>query len=251
MPRETEKGRCSMILVDVIAAVCVVILFMALVNKRALKKFKSYFAALFGKAADDAIDSAPIAVYKEKLEQKWEELKHAMVALENHLALIKQIERELAAASGEYTLFEEKVKTMGEKSEDALRYANAMGKLEDRIYTLKTRLTSLKSKYDMLAKRIKELRGTYLEYKDKAKNLETDLEISRNEAEISNLFKNFDSNYDDLAEIESKIKSKIDKNESVSVVADDLSYPDLKAEIRSDLEAKKAKDILARYQTPQ
>lgn len=239
-----------MILVDVMVGICIVLFILILLNKKAVKKFKDFFAGIFGQAADDAIDSAPVAVYKAKLDQKGEELKQAMAALENHHALIKQVERELSSASGEYTLFEEKVKTLmdAEKSEEAMKYANAMVKLEERVTSLKVRLASLKTKYDSQAQRIKELKETWMQHRDRAKTLETDLEISKNEAEISGLFKNFDSaSFDDLSEIESKIKSKIDKNESVSTVADDLSTPDLKSEIRSDMEAKKAKDILARY----
>lgn len=246
-----------MILVDFVALICVTLLVLVLLNKRAVKKFKDFFAALFGKAADDAIDSAPVAVYREKLKQKGDELKDAMVALENHHALIKQVERELSAASGEYTLFEEKVKElMGEnKQDEALKYANAMAKLEERLDSLKTKLINLKAKYEAQAKKIKELKDTYNEYRDKADSLETDLELSANEAKIVKLFDSFDgkTDFNDLSEIENKIKSKIDKNESVSTVAKDLETPDLKSEIKKDLADKKAKDILAKYkkETPQ
>jgi phage shock protein A len=237
-------------LVDVMVLVVIVLAIMVLLNKGAMKKFKDFFAAMLGKAADEAQDSDLVASYKFKMQQKGDELKQAMAALENHHALKMQIERELASVSGEYTLFEVKIKELMDagKSEEAMKYANAMVKLEERLSTLKARLSTLEAKYVSQASQIKDLREKYKAFQDKSKNLETDLEISKNEAAISNLFKKFENtSFDDLSEIEGKIQNKIHKNESVSIVTEDLGVPDLKAEIQSDLVAKKAAALLAKY----
>ena len=230
---------------------CVILLVLAgcILNKPAMKKFKSFFSAMLGKGADKALEVDPVAVYRDRIEKAAEELRGAVNLLESHSALIKQLKRKIDEDQNEYSLIENRVKKhMEEGTKDkAEEYALSLVKLEEIMQHTKERLESSEKIYKFQTIKIKTLKETVIEYKEKAGKLQSDLQISKAEAEISNLAQKFDSNalgFNDLKEVEDVIQNQIDRNESKASVAQDLYTPDAKSEIVCESRKNKAKELM-------
>ena len=222
-----------------------------LINKSAMKKIQSAFSALLGKGADKAIEIDPVAVYRDRVEKSAEELRKAVLLLESHSSLIRQLKRNLEADKGEHDIIESRIKKYLEESntDKANEYAERLVTLEEKIEHLKQRLESAETTYKQQTIKIKDLKEKIVGFKEKAGRLKSDLQTSKAEAEISMLTQKFDSNsmgFDDLKEIENVIQDQIDKNESKATVAQDLYTPDLKTEIMNETRMKKAADVLER-----
>ncbi len=239
---------------SVIAFVCLLIFVGFLLNKNAMGKFKTALSAFLGKGADSALNLDPIAVYREKIEQSAEELRGAVGLLENHAALIKQLKRKLEDTYGEHSLVENRVKKYMNAGDvaKAEEYALAAVKLYETLTHTKERLDATVKTYDAQTAKIKVLKDKIVEYKQKAGNMASDLEISKAEAEISTLAQKFDSSslgFDDLKEVENAIQKQIDKNESKATVAQDLhvGHIDIQAEMADELRKNKAKELMEKF----
>jgi len=222
-----------------------------LLNNSAMKKFKSFFSAMLGKGADKALEIDPVAVYKDKIEHAARELRGAVSLLENHAALITQLKRKMESTESEYHLIEERTKKyMADgNTEKAEAYALNLAKLEDTKTNTKKALGTSETVYKMQTEKIKALKEKIIEYKEKAGKLQSDLQISKADAEISTLTQKFDSNslgFDDLKSVEDTIQNQIDKNESKAAVAHDLYTPDMKTDMENESRKLKAKEILDR-----
>lgn len=230
----------------------VVIFGLFLLNKSAMKKFKIAFSALLGKGADNALKIDPVAVYRERLGKAAEDLKAAVTLLETHAALDKQLKRKLEIQQNNHKIIENNIKKHISEPDVAEKYALNLAKLEEDMAHTKTKLASSEKTYAQQVSRIKDLKELIHSYKDKANQLQADLQTSKAEAEISALTQKFNSDsmgLDDLKEVENIIQDQIDQNESKSAVAQDLHIPDVKEEILNDERKEKAKEIMERFKT--
>lgn len=223
-----------------------------LVNKTAMKKIQAAFSAMLGKSADKAIELDPVAVYRDRVEKSAEELRKAVLLLESHSSLIRQLKRSLDADKDEQSIIEGRIKKFLEEgnAEKANEYAERLVTLEEKVEHLKQRLASAENTYKQQTVKIKDLKEKIVGFKEKAGRLKSDLQTSKAEAEISTLTQKFDSNsmgFDDLNEIENVIQNQIDLNESKATVAQDLYTPDLKTEIMNENRSRKAADVLERF----
>jgi phage shock protein A len=236
-------------IVDILIGVVVVVFLGIILNKRAMKKIGATLSAMLGKGADKAMEIDPVAVYKDRIEKAAGELKGAMDLLEEHSALIKKLKRKLETHRNEYAQTEtwaKKLLNEGQQ-EGAEKYANLLVSLEESIEKTQARLESSEKTYKLQTEKIKKLKDQIVEFKEKSGRLSADLQTSKAEAKISELTQKFDSTslgFDDLKEIEDVIQGQIDKNESKTTVAQDLSSSDPKVEMANELKSQKAKDIL-------
>jgi len=240
-------------MINILMLLIFVVFGLIFLNKSAMKKFKLFFSAMLGKSADNALKIDPVAVYRERVGKAAEDLKVAVSLLESHAALVKQLKRKLEDKQKEYTLIENRVKGCMESDPvKAEGYALTLVKLEDDIQHTKVKLASSESTYSQQVAKIKNLKETIYAYKEKADQLNADLQTSKSEAEISELTQKFNSHslgLDDLSEAEKVIQDEIDKNESKSAVAQDLCVPDVKDEILESDRTAKAKELLDRLKT--
>ena len=239
-------------LINLLVLFSALVLVGILLNKKAMGKFKTALSAMLGKGANKIIEADPVAVYKERIDNAAEELKKALLLLEDHSALIKGLKRKIDSDQNEYIALENYIKKLidendPEKTEKANQYANTMVKLEETIATNKNRLDSSEQMYTAQSAIIKKLKETVLDYREKSGRLASDLQTSKAEAKISELTEKFDSKslgFDNLQEVEDIIQMQIDKNESKSKVAKDLHTVNPKDEIIKEQRDAKAKELI-------
>lgn len=238
-------------ILDIVLLIGGIVLFLFVLNKGAWGKLWAAMSALFGKGAKAVWAADPVAVYRDRLEKITEEIRKAVFVMEGQSALIKQLRRKLETSQQQYDKVDARIKQYIDTDRPrAERYAVDLVKYEEAVKDTKEKIHAAEKSYQKQTETIKKLKEQVVDYRERAGELQSDLELSKAEAELTTLSQRFDATsleFSDLGEIESEIRNQIDKNRSRSDVSADTTAPDLNVEDDKLDKAAKAKSVLDRY----
>lgn len=199
-------------------------------------KMWSALRAQLNKVANWFYTADPIAQLQYEYDQAVEQLKGGRQGLEQYRALVERVARQVIANELHVKNLEQKVKaylTSGDR-DTAGKFVLELQKAKNELAENQNQLKLHEEAYNNNLAKVKHATSKLQTIKDKIQKYDADLKMSRAEAELAELSKDF--NFDvttDFGQIEGVIQEKIDKNRAKVRVAVDMSgqgMDDLKKE---------------------
>ena len=189
-------------------------------------KMWSALRAQLNKVANWFYTADPIAQLQYEYDQAVEQLKGGRQGLEQYRALVERVARQVIANELHVKNLEQKVKaylTSGDR-DTAGKFVLELQKAKNELAENQNQLKLHEEAYNNNLAKVKHASGKLQTIKDKIAKYDADLKMSRAEAELAELSKDF--NFDvttDFGQIEGVIQEKIDKNRAKVRVAVDMS----------------------------
>lgn len=184
------------------------------------------FKAQLNKLANYFWTADPIAQMQYEYDQAVEQLKSGREGLAQYRALVERVARQVDGDKKNVARLEQKIRSYlqaGDR-ETAAKLALELQKHKDEMAENVAQLEMHEQAYDNNVAKIKRATGKVAEIKDKIKQYDAEIKMSRAEAELSELAGTF--NFDvttDMGQIESILQDEIDTNRAKARVAADLS----------------------------
>ena len=189
-------------------------------------KMWSALRAQLNKVANWFYTADPIAQLQYEYDQAVEQLKGGRQGLEQYRALVERVARQVIANELHVKNLEQKVKaylTSGDR-DTAGKFVLELQKAKNELAENQNQLKMHEEAYNNNLAKVKHATSKLQTIKDKIQKYDADLKMSRAEAELAELSKDF--NFDvttDFGQIEGVIQEKIDKNRAKVRVAVDMS----------------------------
>ena len=189
-------------------------------------KMWSALRAQLNKVANWFYTADPIAQLQYEYDQAVEQLKGGRQGLEQYRALVERVARQVIANELHVKNLEQKVKaylTSGDR-DTAGKFVLELQKAKNELAENQNQLKLHEEAYNNNLAKVKHATTKLQSIKDKIQKYDADLKMSRAEAELAELSKDF--NFDvttDFGQIESVIQEKIDKNRAKVRVSVDMS----------------------------
>ena len=189
-------------------------------------KMWSALRAQLNKVANWFYTADPIAQLQYEYDQAVEQLKGGRQGLEQYRALVERVARQVIANELHVKNLEQKVKaylTSGDR-DTAGKFVLELQKAKNELAENQNQLKLHEEAYNNNLAKVKHATTKLQTIKDKIQKYDADLKMSRAEAELAELSKDF--NFDvttDFGQIEGVIQEKIDKNRAKVRVAVDMS----------------------------
>jgi phage shock protein A len=189
-------------------------------------KMWSALRAQLNKVANWFYTADPIAQLQYEYDQAVEQLKGGRQGLEQYRALVERVARQVIANELHVKNLEQKVKaylTSGDR-DTAGKFVLELQKAKNELAENQNQLKMHEEAYNNNLTKVKHATSKLQTIKDKIQKYDADLKMSRAEAELAELSKDF--NFDvttDFGQIEGVIQEKIDKNRAKVRVAVDMS----------------------------
>lgn len=184
------------------------------------------FAAQANKLANLFWTADPIAQMQYEYDMAVEQMKQGREGLEQYRALVERVGRQAAANQTHVSNLEAKVKAYlqaGDR-ETAAKFALELQKAKKELEENNNQLKLHEAAYNNNVTKIKHASGKLAQIREKIAKYDSELKMSRAEAEMAKLSKDF--NFDvttDFGQIEQVIQDKIGLNRAKVRVAADLS----------------------------
>lgn len=189
-------------------------------------KMWAAFKAQLNKIANMFWTADPIAQMQYEYDQAVEQLKGGRVGLEQYRALVERVSRQVAANESHVKNLEAKVKSYLQAGDrdTAGKFALELQKAKAELAENANQLKLHEEAYGNNLTKVKHATGKLAQIREKIQKYDADLKMSRAEAELAELSKDF--NFDittDFGQIENVIQDKIDRNRAKVRVAADMS----------------------------
>lgn len=184
------------------------------------------FAAQANKLANLFWTADPIAQMQYEYDMAVEQMKQGREGLEQYRAMVERVGRQAAANQTHASNLEAKVKAYlqaGDR-ETAAKFALELQKAKKEVEENNNQLKLHEAAYNNNVTKIKHASGKLAQIREKIAKYDSELKMSRAEAEMAKLSKDF--NFDvttDFGQIEQVIQDKIGLNRAKVRVAADLS----------------------------
>lgn len=184
------------------------------------------FSAQLNKVANIFWQADPIAQMQYEYDQAVEQLKGGREGLEQYRALVERVGRQAATNQAHVSSLESKVKAYlqtGDR-ETAAKFASELQKAKKDLDENKAQLKLHEDAYNNNITKVKHASGKLSQIRDKIAKYDSELKMSRAEAELAKLSQDF--NFDvttDFGQIEQVLQDKISLNRAKVRVAADLS----------------------------
>ncbi len=210
------------------------------------------FKAQLNKLANFFWTADPIAQMQYEYDKAVEELKGGREGLEQYRSLVERVTRQVAGAKQHMAQLETKIKAYLQSGDrdTAGKFAIELQKAKAELSENETQLTMHEQAYENNVRKIKAAMKKLADVKDKIQRYDAELKLSRAEAEMAELAKEF--NFDvttDFGQIESVIQDKISLNRAKARVAADLSEEGIEDIAKQEkMEAFQAEDALRSFE---
>lgn len=184
------------------------------------------FKAQLNKLANFFWKADPIAQMQYEYDHAVEQLREGRTGLEQYRALVERVTRQAAGNRAQVASLEGKVKaylTAGNR-ETAAKFALELNKVKKELEENEGQLKMHEEAYNNNLLKIKHATHSLAAVREKINKYDADLKMSRAEAELAQLAKNFDFNVTtDFGQAEQVIQDQIGLNRAKARVAADLS----------------------------
>lgn len=220
---------------------------------RNVRRLFTVVGAQFGKLSRWAWRIDPIAIYQAEVDKSADEIQEAREGLAQFKGHVARLERQVINGMNKVDDLKQTIKKLLlERNENkAADYAMELQVVMTQLNKDETKLQEQQSFYEMNLKKVKFANQKIREAKEKAERLQSDLRLSKADAEVSKLAQSFEiktSSIDNLGEIEDEIQRQIDANRARGQVIHDLGNDGLeKMEEQERLQKQQALELLEQF----
>jgi phage shock protein A len=194
------------------------------------------------KLANNIWKKDPIAQMQYEYDLSVEQLREGRTGLEQYRALVERVSRQVENNRAQVNQLEAKTKLYLQQGdrEGAGRYAMELQKTKKELAENEEQLKIQEEAYNNNLLKIKHASGKLAQLREKIQKYDADLKMSRAEAELAKLAKDFKFDVTtDFGQIEQTIQDQIGLNRAKARVASDLSSEGLE-EVRHEQSMEKA-----------
>ena len=238
---------------SIITGIVVVLGLILIFNIRAFKQLFGVGKAQAGKLARAAEQIDPVAMYREKIEEATDNLRTAKDSLVRVKGLIASVERQVSDGKTEIARLDARIKLALQEGNEgrAAEYVQQLQTAKENLKQNEAQLVAHNGSYQAFLKQVQSAQSKIIGAKRDAEKLGTQLEISKVEAEISDINQRFSAKADPLDEAtryRDGIQKQIDQNRAKGQVSNDVNS-DLVLEEAEDakLREMETKSILDEY----
>ncbi len=215
-------------------------------------KFWRAISAQINKLANYFWTADPIAQMQYEYDKAVEEMKGGRQGLEQYRGLVERVTRQVANEKRHIDQLQAKVKaylSSGDR-ETAGKFAIELGKAKADLVENEAQLEMHEKAYDNNIRKVKSAMKKLKDVREKIHAYDAELKMSRAEAEMAELAKDFDFDVTtDFGQIEQVIQEKISTNRGKARVAADLSEEGMvDIERQEAMEAAQAEDALRGFE---
>lgn len=213
-----------MLTVGIIAGI---VLVLVLFQRRNIRRLFAAGGAQFGKFSRWIWGIDPIAIYQAEVDKSAEEIQEAREGLEQFKGHVARLQRQVISGAKRVEDLKQIIKNhLQNGNEDkATSYAIELQSGMVSLQRDQIKLTEQEIRYEMNLKKMKLANQRIRDAKEKAETMQSDLRLSKADAEMSKLAQNFEiktSSIDNLSEIEDEINRQIDANRAKGQIIHDL-----------------------------
>lgn len=214
-------------MLEVIGVVGGLALLFTVFQWRNVKRSWQALCAQVGKASRFIWRADPIAIYQAEVDKAAEEVQQAGEELAQFRGIISRLEREVINDEKEVERLKQIVKGLLQDGDEkkATNYVLDLQRVQARLEKNKKTLSEKQVGYENNLKKVKYANQKIREKREKAESLQSDLRMSKADAEVAKLNQDFrvkTSALDSLDEIEEEIQRQIDSNVAKGQVIHDL-----------------------------
>jgi len=238
---------------SIITGVVVVLALVFIFNLRAFKQLFGVGKAQAGKLARAAENLDPVAMYREKIEEATDNLRTAKESLVRVKGLTASVKRQVDDGKTEIARLDARIKLALQDGNEsrAAEYVQQIQSAKENLKQNEEQLVAHNNSYQAFLKQVQTAQTKIIGAKRDAEKLGTQLEISKVEAEISDINQRFSQKadpLDDATKYREGIQKQIDQNKARGQVANDVNS-DLAVEEAEDakLREMETKSILDEY----
>jgi phage shock protein A len=230
-----------------------VLLVLLLWQRKAIKRLASAAGAQVGKLSRWVYGMDPIAIYQAEVDKSAEEIQEAREGLEQFRGHVARLQRQVASGAKKVEDLKGIIKNhLQNGNEDkATSYAIELQSTLVKLEKDKAKLIEQEARYEMNLKKMRLANQKIREAKEKAETLQSDLRLSKADAEMSKLAQNFEiktSSIDNLSEIEDEIQRQIDANRAKGQVINDLGDDGIdRLDEQENLQKQQARKLLEQF----
>ena len=215
-------------------------------------KFWRAISAQINKLANYFWTADPIAQMQYEYDKAVEEMKGGRQGLEQYRGLVERVTRQVTNEKRHIDQLQAKVKaylSSGDR-ETAGKFAIELGKAKADLVENEAQLEMHEKAYDNNIRKVKSAMKKLKDVREKIHAYDAELKMSRAEAEMAELAKDFDFDVTtDFGQIEQVIQEKISTNRGKARVAADLSEEGMvDIERQEAMEAAQAEDALRGFE---
>lgn len=215
-------------------------------------KFWRAISAQVNKLANYFWTADPIAQMQYEYDKAVEEMKGGRQGLEQYRGLVERVTRQVTNEKRHIDQLQAKVKaylSSGDR-ETAGKFAIELGKAKAELVENEAQLEMHEKAYDNNIRKVKSAMKKLKDVREKIHAYDAELKMSRAEAEMAELAKDFDFDVTtDFGQIEQVIQEKISTNRGKARVAADLSEEGMvDIERQEAMEAAQAEDALRGFE---
>lgn len=230
-----------------------IVLILALTQWRNVKRIGTVVGSQFGKLSRWLWRADPLAIYQAEVDKSADEIQEAREGLAQFKGHIASLERKVTNGTKKVEELKQTIKghLLANNENKAANYAIEFQVALTQLEKDKAELQEQQSLYEMNLKTMKFANQKIREAKEKAERMQSDLRMSKANAEISKAAQNFEiktSSIDNLGEIEDEIQRQIDVNRAKGQVIHDLGNDGLdRMDEQEKLQQQKALELLEQF----
>ncbi len=212
----------------------------ALAGRKTIGRVLTSISAQFNKAGRAAISADPIAVLQKQIDDSTTEIEQGSAGLVSFKGLVAQYTRKVESGVAEVATWDSRARGYVDQKND-LKAGEALSKkkaAEEQLASDKKQLATYETSYNTNLKKVQYANGKIAQAKERARSLAANLKLSKTEAAVAELAKNFNvgtSSLGKMSEVEDEINRQIDENRAKASVATDLGSDGM-----ADIEAEEA-----------
>lgn len=247
-----------MSIMTIVGLVAVLLVILAIVNRKAFWRLFESGNAQVGKAGRWAWQKDPAAIFQQRIDDATEEINDATRAVEQHKGLVNSLGRQVEDGKREAAVLDARVKNSlkddpTDASGNASKYVVQLQRVQENLARNEAQHKNAVTLYQNNIKKITLARTKIKEAEDEGKQLGVELKMAKTEAAIANLAKGTNINVkgvDGLSEVAEEMRRQIDVERAKGDVAADLGMDGM-AEIEEEDRLRKAAgaDLLEKYKT--
>lgn len=216
-----------MTLMTVLLTVGVVLLFLAVLNRKALGNVFDALRAQVGKAGRAAANADPLANYQQAIDDAVENVKKAKQGMQRGMSLINSVERQVNSGTAEVNRLTIRVQKAVDSNDEnrAREYAAALAEAERNLKANQEQLKSHAGQYNDFVAQVKTQQDKIVRCQREAQALGVQLQLSEANKEFTDFSRNFNVNatsFDGLSAQREAVLRKIDENNAAGRVEKDV-----------------------------
>ena len=224
-----------------------------------VRKFFTFFQAMFNGIANALIERDPVAVYQLEVDRAAERIKESRQGVELYKGMVNGLERQVAEGAANVARLEAQIKSYLKVGTEQARAAAAQLAVQhkqagENLATNRQQMEMHRKAFENHMLKLRTASDDLAKLQQKAHQLKAELHMSKAEAEMARVAEALGESLTgnlttDIGQVEAMIKRQIDHNRGKAQVAAELSEKGV-ADIRTRqaVERQMGEDLLAQFE---